>query len=73
VPEPIRVERRTLLTEVWAQDPPWLLLLLDTPLLLEAGQQYWVDAATETVIVEDFDGHRQSFPGHQLPPEERPR
>jgi hypothetical protein len=73
VQEPVTAERRTLITEVLATEPPWLLLYLDRPLLLEAGQRYWVDAQTETVIVEDTEGHRQSFPGHQGDPAERLR
>ena len=71
--EPVTVERRTLITEAWSSERPWLRLYLNTPLLLEAGQCYWVDAETETVIVEDADGVRHSFPGHQADPAERLR
>jgi len=35
--EAVVVERRTLITEAWASEPPWLRLYLNTPLLLEAG------------------------------------
>ena len=73
VPEPIAVERRTLMTEVWSSDQPWLRLLLAPPLLLEAGQKYWLDPESESVIVEDAEGHRQSFSGHQGDAAERPR
>ena len=71
--EAVVVKRRTLITEAWASEPPWLRLYLNTPLLLEAGQSYWVDADTESVIVEDADGVRHSFPGHQGDPAERLR
>jgi hypothetical protein len=73
VPEPIAVERRTLITEVWSSDQPWFQLLLDRPLLLEAGQKYWLDQESETVVVEHTDGHRESFSGHQGDAVTRPR
>jgi hypothetical protein len=73
VPEPIAVERRTLVTEVCSIDQPWFRLLLDRPLLLEAGQQYWLDPESESVIVENAEGHRQSFSGHRGEAAERPR
>jgi len=73
VPEPIAVERRTLLSEVWSSDQPWFRLLLDRPLLLEAGQKYWLDQESETVVVEDADGNRRCFSGHQGDAAERPR
>jgi len=65
VPEPIAVDRRTLITEVWSSEQPWLRLLLDRPLLLEAGQTYWFDPESDSVIVVDAEGHRQSFSGHR--------
>ena len=65
--------RRTTNAEVWSSDQPWLRLLLDPPLLLEVGQKYWLDPESESVIVEDAEGHRQSFSGHQGDAAERPR
>jgi hypothetical protein len=73
VEEWVDVERRTLITEAWASAPYLQRLCLHTPLLLEAGQRYWVDVKTDSVIVEDAEGHRQSFSGHYGDPAERPR
>ena len=53
--------------------PPHRLLYLHTPVLIEVGQRYWVEAQTDSVIVEDAEGNRQSFPGHYGDPAERPR
>lgn len=64
------VDRRTLITQAWAS---YRLLYLPTPVLLEAGQRYWVDVETDSLVVEDTDGQRQSFRGHYGDPAERPR
>lgn len=68
--EAITVDRRTLVTQAWHGHQ---LLYLHTPVLLEAGQTYWVDLKTDCLIVEDATGRRQSFPGHYGDPATRPR
>jgi hypothetical protein len=66
----ITVDRRTLVTQAWRSHR---LLYLWTPVILEAGQAYWVDLDTDCLIVQDIGGHRESFPGHYGDPAERPR
>lgn len=67
-----QVERRTLLTEASSSEP-FGMLYLDTPVLLEAGQRYRVDFDAAKVVVQDAEGHQQSFPGNYGDPETRPR
>jgi hypothetical protein len=59
-----------LVTQAWGSHRllyPW------TPVLLEAGHTYWVDFETDSLVVEDADGQRQSFAGHYGDPAERLR
>jgi hypothetical protein len=60
------VDRRTLVSQAWRSHR---LLYLRTRVLLEAGQTYWVDLDTDSLIVEDAavhvsrGDHRQRRPG----------
>jgi hypothetical protein len=64
------VDRRTLVSQAWRSHR---LLYLRTPVLLEAGQTYWVDLDTDSLIVEDAAGNRRPFPGHYGDPAQRHR
>lgn len=53
--EKTTAERPILVSEV-----EWLHLHM--PVLINPGETYWVDLESSSLIVEDQDGHRQSFP-----------
>lgn len=35
---------------------------LEQPLFVQEGERYWVDREQRTLVVEDSEGHRRSFP-----------
>ena len=70
MPGATNVDRRTLVTQAWGG--PRLLYLM-TPVLIEAGQTYWVDLEASSLVVQGVDGTISSFPGHYGDPSERSR
>lgn len=60
--EAVTAERRVLIEEVLlGEDEGGGALILDKPVLIEAGQRYWV--SDSDLVVEATDGRRQHFPG----------
>lgn len=58
--EPVTATRRVLVEEVLLGEGGGALML-DKPVLVEAGQRYWVDGSD--LVVEAENGRQQRFPG----------
>jgi hypothetical protein len=60
--EPVTAQRRVLVEELLlGDDEGGGALMLRKPVLIEAGQKYWVSGSD--LVVEAADGQRQRFPG----------
>jgi hypothetical protein len=55
--EATTAERRTLITEALIEGEG--ALILRTPVLVEAGQRYWVDMSSSVLVVEDESGQHR--------------